>query len=660
VPASLLQRAQLVPAYARRLGFLEGIPKSLLAVEFEGETPQAATAEARKAGFRGTLLEDPAAQAGFWEVRRAGLGLLMSVAGDVKPNTFIEDVAVPIGALGEYVRRVDDILRGYETYGEWYAHASAGCLHLRPMLNLKTTDGRRDMRRIAEAIVEVVCELGGAVSGEHGDGLSHTGFNERLFGPALMEAFRLWKRAFDPKGILNPGKVVPMQGEPGPAIDADMRYRADYGPRLVLEPTFAFRREQGMLRALEACSGVGVCRKAGGIMCPSFQATREEADSTRGRANILRAAMTGSLPPQTLFRPELHRVLDLCLECKGCKAECPTAVDMARIKAEYLSLYQAEHGLPLRSRLFGEIARMQAAMAPFAFIQNGLRRTRALRRFVELVVGIDHRRLLPALRRRPFHASIPILGPGDSAEGDRVVLFVDTFTDWNEPEVGEAARKLLQAAGLSVGRARGQVCCGRPMISKGMLAQARQLARRNIDALAPYARAGLPIVGLEPSCLLTLRDEYLEFFPDDENARAVAAAARLLEEVLIEVDDGKRGSRLPLRADGRKVLVHNHCHSRALIGSEAILHVLRSTGAEVRETTAGCCGMAGSFGYEREHYELSMQIGGMKLFPDVNTAVEGGAIVVAPGFSCRTQVRDGTAAAAVHPAVFLAATLGSR
>ncbi len=259
VPASLLQRAQLVPAYARRLGFLEGIPKSLLAVEFEGETPQAATAEARKAGFRGTLLEDPAAQAGFWEVRRAGLGLLMSVPGDVKPNTFIEDVAVPIGSLGEYVRRVDDILRGYETYGEWYAHASAGCLHLRPMLNLKTSDGRRDMRRIAEAIVEVVCELGGAVSGEHGDGLSHTGFNERLFGPVLMEAFRLWKRAFDPKGILNPGKVVPVQGEPGPAIDADMRYRADYGPRPGTPAGFRLPPGTG------DAAGVGSVQRGGGL-----------------------------------------------------------------------------------------------------------------------------------------------------------------------------------------------------------------------------------------------------------------------------------------------------------------------------------------------------------------------------------------------------------
>jgi Fe-S oxidoreductase len=292
-------------------------------------------------------------------------------------------------------------------------------------------------------------------------------------------------------------------------------------------------------------------------------------------------------------------------------------------------------------------------------IHNGLTRTRFFRRAQDLLVGIDHRRRLPSLRRRPFRASIPTLEPGSDTGNGRAILFIDTFTDRNEPEVGEAARRLLQAANMTVGRARGQVCCGRPMISKGMLAQARRLARRNIDALVPYARAGVPIVGLEPSCLLTLRDEYLEFFPDDEDARAVAGATRLLEETLVEVAERKGGGGLSLRSEARQVLVHNHCHSRALIGSASLLEVLRSTGAEVRETTAGCCGMAGSFGYEREHYDLSMQVGRMKLFPEVEAAIESGAVVIAPGFSCRTQVRDGTGAAAVHPAVFLAASLNS-
>jgi Fe-S oxidoreductase len=286
-------------------------------------------------------------------------------------------------------------------------------------------------------------------------------------------------------------------------------------------------------------------------------------------------------------------------------------------------------------------------MAPLAVLQNAVGRTRLFRRFLQRAVGIDSRRTLPALQRRPFHSEVPILGGSPSDGRDRVLLFVDTFTDHNDREPGDAALQLLRAARLTVGRAPGQVCCGRPMISKGMLAEARQVARQNVDALAPYARAGIPIVGLEPSCLLTLRDEYLEFFPDDEDARAVASATRLLEELLLDVGAGGRGAPPRLRGLGRQVLVHNHCHSRALVGSAPMLEVLRSTGAEV----------AGSFGYEREHYDLSMQIGGMKLFPEVHAAVLGGAQVVAPGFSCRTQVRDGTGARPIHPAVFLASLL---
>jgi FAD/FMN-containing dehydrogenase/Fe-S oxidoreductase len=651
VPATLLERARRVPAYARQLGFLESIPRALLAVEFDGESREGAAAAARGVGFRGTILEEASAQARFWEIRRAGLGLLMSVPGDVKPNTFIEDVSVPVESLAAFVRQVDHILGDFGTSGEWYAHASAGCLHLRPMLNLKTADGRLSMRRIAEAIVEAACELGGAVSGEHGDGLSHTGFNERLFGPALISAFRRWKQAFDPKEILNPGKVIAARGVAAPAIDENMRYRPDYGPRIELRPRFAYRRELGLLRALEACSGVGVCRKSTGVMCPSFQATHEEADSTRGRANALRAAFTGSLPAESLFTPAMHDVLDLCLECKGCKAECPTSVDMARIKAEYLALYQAQSGTPLRSRLFGEIARVQETMAPLAFAQNAVRRSAFFRQGLDLALGIDHRRTLPRLRRRSFRGGVPQLEPG--AEGSAAILFIDTFTDRNEPEVGEAGLALMNAAGLTVGRAAGQGCCGRPMISKGMLDEARRLARRNIDALAPFARLGLPIVGLEPSCLLTLRDEYLEFFPDDEDARAVAGAARLLEELLLE-----NGS-LKLEATARSVFVHNHCHTRALVGSAPLLDLLRRTGVEIQESGAGCCGMAGSFGYEREHYDLSMHIGRQRLFPEAEAAAAAGAVIVAPGMSCRTQLRDGTANMAVHPAVFLAGCLSA-
>lgn len=655
VPAALLERARQAPAYGRKLGFLDAVPPALLAVEFEGETPSAAAAGFSRVPFRGRELVEPSPQADFWEVRRGGLGLLMSVSGDVKPITFIEDVAVPVGALADYVGRVDAILNQEGTTAEWYAHASAGCLHMRPMVNLKSDRGRAQLRRIAEAVVRETVDLRGAISGEHGDGLSHTEFNQTLFGPELTEGFRRWKAAFDPRGILNPGKVVSVEGAPAGGIDRDLRYPPGYGQTVRLAPAFAYTREQGLLRAVEACSGVGVCRKDDGVMCPSFQATREEADSTRGRANVLRAALTGALPAGALTGPEMHRVLDLCLECKGCKAECPTGVDMARLKAEYLALYQRANGVSIRSKAFARIASTQEALAPFSWAHNRLRSWGPFRRALQALLRIDRRRTLPPLHRVPFRGSVPILSLGHRSSSDAAILFVDSFTDRNHPEVGRSALRVLEAAGFRVGRAAGQVCCGRPMISKGLLDEARELARRNLAALAPHAEAEVPIVGLEPSCLLTLRDEYLEFFPDDERARAVARQARLLEEALLEAGpEGRRIERLNLSPETSPLLVHNHCHTRALVGSGPALEALRASGASVRETGAGCCGMAGSFGYETEHYDLSTRIGEMRLLPEVRGHP---GVVLAPGFSCRTQIFDGTGVVALHPGEYLAGRL---
>lgn len=658
IPAAILERARQIPAFARRLGFLATVPKALLAVEFDGGDPAEAAARARTlARTDSVVLEDTRRQADFWEVRKAGLGLLMSVPGDTKPITFIEDVAVPIERLPEYVEVVDAILAEHGTTGEWYAHASAGCLHLRPMVNLKSADGPRRMRSIAEAIVAEVFRLKGTISGEHGDGLSHSEFNERLFGPELTDSFRRVKAAFDPLGILNPGKVVIRAGDPIPRIDGNLRY-ANRPSAIPLKPQFAYRREQGLLRAVEDCSGVGVCRKQGGVMCPSFQATRDERDSTRGRANALRAALSGWLPEESLFRKEMHSVLDLCLECKGCKAECPTGVDMARLKAEFLYHYQRENGIPLRSRLMGQPERLLGVARHAAPIHNRLRGSMAFRRLTQAVAGIDRRRVLPALRRRRLRDQLTPFRVPPGREPSTAVLFIDTFTDLSEPEVGLAAIKVLTAAGVRAAPVAGQACCGRPMISKGLLDEARRAARRNIDVLAPFAEAGLPIVGVEPSCLLTLRDEYLEFFPDDPRARSVAASARLLEEFLIETGgDGKpRIDRIAWKLDAPSVRVHNHCHSKALVGSGPLVEVLSRVGG-VRETTAGCCGMAGSFGYEIEHYPLSMQIGEMRLLPEMRQAGAGGEVAVAAGMSCRTQIRDGAGLEALHPAVYLATRL---
>ena len=659
IPRAMIERARQIPGYARRLGFVEGDPQALIVVEYAGDDPAAVKSAARALPVPGSILETPEAQADLWAVRKAGLGLLLSIAGDTKPVTFIEDVAVPVEYLGLYVRRMEKVIAEHGTYGEWYAHASAGCLHLRPMINLKTREGVRQVRAIADAAVDLAIEMKGAVTGEHGDGLSHTEFNPRLFGEDLTDAFRKLKRAFDPEGRMNPGKVVVMgDGHDGHGIDRDLRYGPAYAT-VPVTTTFAYRREGDLAHAVENCSGLGICRKADGVMCPSYQATREEMHSTRGRANALRAALSGLLPSSALTSKEMYDVLDLCLECKGCKAECPTAVDMARVKAEFLHLYQAEHGVPLRSRVFGEIASFSKLMVPIAGPMNAALGARPVRWLMEKTIGISSQRTLPRFTSQPFRRRAqPAKAGGRVAQ--RVVLFVDTFTDTNSPEIGLAALSVLEAAGCAVEIVPRQGCCGRPMVSKGLLDRARQAATANIAALFPFARESVPIVGLEPSCLLMLRDEYLELCPSDPRAEVVASAAKLIEEYLTEPDSGGERPLDRLAVEGRvgRILFHGHCHAKALVGSQPMLEMLQAAAEKVEEIDSGCCGMAGSFGYEAEHYPLSMQIGGMKLFPAVRDAAGSGAKVVAAGTSCRTQIHDGTGYAVAHPIEVLAESLG--
>lgn len=656
IPRTILDLAHSVPAYARRLGFVEEIPNAMLVVEYVGESLEAARSAAGRLAKQGTTLESSGAQANLWAVRKAGLGLLLSVPGDVKPISFVEDVAVPVELLSEYVRRVDRVLAEHGTHGEWYAHASGGCLHLRPLVNLKTAAGVAQMRGIAEGILDVVLDLRGVLSGEHGDGLAHTEFNERLFGPEIMDAFRQLKQAFDPMGLLNPGKVVTLPGQAAPRMDENLRYGPAYAAQSP-ETVYAFRREGDLAHAVEACNGAGVCLQTGGVMCPSYQATREEKDTTRGRANALRAALSGRLPAGSLTGPDIHRILDLCLQCKGCKAECPSAVDMARVKSQYLDLYHKEHGVPLRSRLFAEIAVLSRLARPLAEPVNALARLRPSRWALEKALGISRQRVMPPFARSSFRRwfrSRPV-----RENGQPVVLFVDTFVDYNHPQIGRAAVRVLEAAGYRVQIAPGQTCCGRAMISKGLLGRAKQMAARNLAALAPYAEAGLPIVGLEPSCLLSFRDEYLDFFPDDPRASVLAQNAVLIEELLTRPSaDGRRPvEHLHFAPIEAPVLFHGHCQAKALVGTRPTLEMLRATGTEVVEIDSGCCGMAGSFGYETEHYDVSMKIGEMRLFPAIR---EGkGAIVAAAGASCRTQILDGTGTQALHPIEVLARMLAN-
>ena len=650
----ILDRCRASLGFSRLMGFVEGEPDALLVVEFSGDSEAEVVGRlqafkddmARKGlGYACVSMVEPGAQANVWALRSAGLGLLMSTRGDSKPLPYVEDTAVDPRKLGEYVRRFDEIVKAHGTTAGYYGHASVGCLHIRPLVNLKTAAGAENMVSIASDIADLVAEFGGSLSGEHGDGIVRGVWTERMFGPRLYQAFREVKRAFDPHGIMNPGKIVDC-----PPMTENLRFGPGEGVRS-FETKLDFSADHGYAGAVDMCNGMGACRKMTGTMCPSYMATREEEHSTRGRANLLRAALSGALPPEALFSKRLYDALDLCLECKGCKAECQTGVDMAKLKYEYLDQYHRANGLPLRARLFANInalSRLGCRTAPLSNWAAGNPITRLL---LHAFMGIHLRRSLPRFARPTFpewfraraaHPDGRSLGTG---EDRMVVLFNDTFMNYNYPQVGVAAVELLEKAGFQVVLANGE-CCGRPMISKGLLDRARDHARRNVELLYPYAQRGIPIVGCEPSCLLTLRDEYPDLLRD-EKARVVAAGSYLIDE-FIDMLRERRELALEFTGVKKKVLFHGHCHQKALVGTRHSVAALRlPPGYEVEEVNSGCCGMAGSFGYEAEHYRISQAIGEQVLFPAVVAKGEDWEVAVT-GISCRQQIEHGTGRTARH------------
>jgi FAD/FMN-containing dehydrogenase/Fe-S oxidoreductase len=645
--------------YSRRMTFVEGDPAALLLVEFYGTSPEelrgkveALEARLRRAGLATPIVRalEAEAQQNVWRIRKAGLGILLGMKGDKKPIAFVEDTAVSPERLAEYVRRFDAIVRAHDTTAAYYAHASVGCLHIRPIIDLKQAPEVEKMRSIAEQVSDLVLDFGGAMSAEHGDGLARSCWNEKMFGPTLYKAFQEVKAAFDPYGIMNPGKIVN-----APPMTENLRYGPAYRARPV-KTHFSFAREGGFDRAVELCNGAGVCKKKlEGTMCPSYMVTREEEHSTRGRANALRAAISGHLPADALTSRRMYEVLDLCLECKGCKAECPSNVDMAKLKYEFLAHYYAAHGTPLRARLFGHIATLSRLGCALAPLSNWLLGSAPLRVAMEKLVGVDRRRRLPPFAR-PTFAQWFARRNGGAPKGEQgpVVLFHDTFMNYNTPEVGRAAVRVLEAAGFTVVLAEKR-CCGRPMISKGMVERARANARENLERLLPYAEAGIPIVGCEPSCLLTFRDEYPDLL-ERPQAERLARHVFLIEEFLLGLHE--RGALpLALRPGPREILFHGHCHQKALVGSAPSLQVLRLLpGTKVTEVDSGCCGMAGSFGYEREHYDLSLAVGARRLIPAVQAAGPETEIVAA-GISCRQQIAHATGRRPKHPVEVLAAAL---
>ena len=647
----------------RRLSqVLEGDPGALLYVTFfADDEPEAQNRlDALEAawrehghGYHALRAETPAEQDALTMVRKSALGLLMSASeGMRRPAAFVEDTAVAPERLNDYVARFREVLDRHGLNAGFYGHCSVGCLHIRPFVDPTVPGGVETLQAVAEEIVALVAEFDGVNSSEHGDGLVRSSFNRTVFGDDLYEAFREVKRLFDPHGRLNPGVMVD-----APAMTEHLRDPALPAP-VPLKTRLSFAEHGGMRAAADRCQRIGACRKTGtGVMCPSYMATREEEHATRGRANALVKALSSPDPRAAMGDERLHEILDLCLECKACKSECPLSVDMASLKSEFLSHYQDVHGVPLRSRLFGAIRRLNRIGAELAPVSNLPARLPPVRALLERTAGISRRRPLPRFAREHlvrWDRRRSAAGPGNRGE---VVFLADSFTTYTEPAIGRAAIELLEAAGWRV-RLESAGCCGRASISKGLLDQARDMAAAMVARLAPEAERGVPIVGCEPSCLLTLREEHLLLLEGDPRAEAVAGQAKLVEELLVEaIEDGALHLDAGSPVSGRPIAFHGHCHQKALAGTAATVALLeRIPGAEVTELDAGCCGMAGSFGFEAEHYELSMQVGESRLFGALR-ALDAETLVAATGVSCRQQIAHGTRRRAHHPVELVRAAL---
>jgi len=662
VDRTILDVARDMPEFATTVKrYVRGQPDALLLVEFEGEEArelerqlEALDGRMAELGFPASTVRvaDSAAQAEVWNLRSAGLNLVSNVRGDAKPVSIIEDCAVPLEHLADYTERLTQLFARHGTRGTWYAHASVGCLHVRPVLNMKSDVDVGKLRAIAEEAFSMVRAYKGSHSGEHGDGIVRSEFHQEMFGRELVGAFEAVKDAFDPKGLFNPGKIVR-----APKMDDRrlFRYSPEYRP-MPLETALDWSSWGGFSGAVEMCNNNGACRKTDpGVMCPSFMVTQDEEHGVRGRANALRLALSGQLGPEALVSDGMAKTLSLCVGCKGCKRECPTGVDMARMKLEYLWHRQRRHGLRLQDRAVATFPRTAPLLRHFRWLL-GLRDTvPGLARLTERVSGLSARRQLPRFSARPFLGNVE--RSQENGARAEVVLLIDTFTTWFEPETARAALRVLERGGYRVHlpRASSQrrpLCCGRTFLSVGMVEEARTEAHAMLEALRPFVERGVPVVGLEPSCLLTLRDEFLAMLPG-EAAERLAASALLFEEF---VDREAAAGRLALPFHSlpeRRVLLHGHCHQKAFGALPAVNRVLALVPNLAVQTIAGsCCGMAGTFGYQAQNFDISMAMAERTLLPAVRKAPPD-TLLVADGFSCQHQIFAGTGRRATHVACVL-------
>ena len=652
----ILDLSRRSPVHREVVSFLDGEPGALLFVEFTGDTLAEAAAQADRLTQRwksnghayAVIRADTAPMLKrFRDLRASGQGLLLAAGqGGKRSIAFVEDTAVDPSRLVEYCERFAGILRAHQLEAGFYGHASAGCMHVRPFMDLSRPTEVATMRAVAEAVLALVTEFGGNNSSEHGDGLVRSEFNARVFGVELYGVMQVVKGLFDPTNRLNPGKKVN-----APAMTLHLRDAGREAPE-ALPTHYASFAAGGMYANANGCARIGQCRKspgAGATMCPSYMATRDEQHATRGRAMALAEALRSPDPRAALGDRHVQEALDLCLECKACAIECPLGVDMATLKSEVLAQVHAVHGTPWRSRFFGYARVLNVVGSAMAPLANAMLRATPVRALMERVLGIDRRRPLPAFatesRSQWFRRRATTQQRGTPA--GRVVFLADSFTNYTEPAIGQAAIELLELAGHDVTLVD-DVCCGRSFISKGMLAEARARHVALAARLAPLAREGVPIVGVEPSCLFTLRDELVSLGAAPNEAPGIAARVELVESL---VHAAIAAGRLSLSASApQRILFHPHCHQKAAEAVAPTTRLLQEVaGAEVSVLDAGCCGMAGSFGFEREHYDLSMQIGELRLLPAARHAP--GATLVATGVSCRQQLAHGIGRDAIHPLV---------
>jgi FAD/FMN-containing dehydrogenase/Fe-S oxidoreductase len=641
-----------------RRTFIDGDPAALICVEFyadraEDLPPRLEALErdlaARHFGYRYTRAIDAASQAAVWSLREAALGLSMAMKGDAKSLSFVEDTAVPPERLAAYIDRFLRNVRKRGTEAGIYAHASVGCLHVRPVVNLKTEAGLRQFEAIANDSADLVLEFGGALSGEHGDGLVRSPFMEKMFGSEIYRAFQEIKRTFDPDGLFNPGKIVD-----APPLTANLRYGPSYKATAPLT-YFDYAAHGGLPGAVEMCSGLGVCRKTlDGTMCPSYMATREETHSTRGRANVLRLAMAGQLGETGLGDDGVKKVLDLCLECRACKSECPVGVDVARFKSEFLADYWRRHGTSLQANALGHVETLARVGSRLAPLSNTLAASAPIRWLNERLLGIDRRRVLPTWTRRTFAAQFRPAAPR-SARG--VAIFNDTFTNYYNPAIGMAGARVLRHLGFDVELAP-NLCCGRPLISQGLLDEARHQAERNVDQLHRLALDDRPLAFFEPSCLSAMREDVPALVRGERRQRAQDLARKtVLFEELAENACAASAGALKLKPGPSEILLHGHCHQKSMsLVAPAKALLSRVPDAMVVDLDAGCCGMAGSFGYAREHFEVSKAIAERRLLPAVRR-MGPRSVLVASGVSCRHQVADFAQVRAWHAAELLESLL---